>query len=169
LGQGQAPFAQRSDRSLRCVGGLASAGMAEWFVNAVGSIQAGMKNPLGQGRGSTGNRMQPSPWTQLASVLPQTPTEEAQAYNKKGTVFAGQGKYDQAMECFQKSLDISLKFRGKDRLDAAKTYNNIGEVFRAQGNYPKAMEMYQVRPVPAQTPNLMRKPDCRCGSAAPRF
>jgi len=51
--------------------------------------------------------------------------------------------YDEALEWYQKALEISEKVLGKEHPSTATTYNNIAGVYSRQGDYPKALEWYQ--------------------------
>ena len=50
----------------------------------------------------------------------------AASYNNNGLVYDRQGKYEEALEYHQKSLDIEIRVFGSDHPDVAKSYNNIG-------------------------------------------
>ena len=59
-----------------------------------------------------------------------------------GSVLDDQGKYPEALEYYNKPLEIKAKVHGQDRPLVASTYNNIGEVYRHQAKYLEALEMY---------------------------
>jgi len=59
-----------------------------------------------------------------------------------GNVYEAQGKYEQALEVYSKSLDIKIKVTGQDSPLVASTRNNIAIVYRKQGKYEEALEEY---------------------------
>ena len=69
--------------------------------------------------------------------------ELANCYNNIATVYGKQGKYDQALEYYQKALKIRLKKLGANHPDVATCYNNIAIVYKNQGKYDQALEYYQ--------------------------
>jgi tetratricopeptide (TPR) repeat protein len=58
-------------------------------------------------------------------------------------VFNNQGKYDKALEWFQRALDGKEKALGNDHPDTLDTVNNMALVFNNQGKYDKALEWNQ--------------------------
>ena len=74
--------------------------------------------------------------------------EEAQKktsglYRLAGFWFVYGAKYSKAMECFQKTSEISEKVVGKKHPETATAYNNIAGVYDSQGDYAKALEWLQ--------------------------
>ena len=67
----------------------------------------------------------------------------AASYNNIGLVYDRQGKYEEALEYYQKSLDIKIRVVGGDHPNVATSYNNIGNVYNRQGQYERALEYYQ--------------------------
>ena len=68
----------------------------------------------------------------------------AKSYNNIGLVYDSQGKYEEALEMYTKSVDINSRIYGGDNhLDVAASYNNIGGVYYSQGKYEEALEYYQ--------------------------
>jgi len=64
-----------------------------------------------------------------------------------GEVYRKQGKYEEALEVYTKSLDIKTRIYGGDvtgdnHLDVAALYNNIGTVYESLGKYEEALEMH---------------------------
>ena len=51
--------------------------------------------------------------------------------------------YDKAIEIYEKSKDIFLKYIGEDQTNIAKIYNKIGMVWNSKGNYEKALQYYK--------------------------
>ena len=54
-----------------------------------------------------------------------------------------QGKYPEALEYYNKSLEIKIKVHGLDHPVLASTYSNIGCVLDEQEHYLEALNMYQ--------------------------
>ena len=69
--------------------------------------------------------------------------ELATSYNNIAIVYNYQGKYDQALEYYQKALAIRLKKLGADHPNVADYYNNIAIVYNNQGKHDQALEYYQ--------------------------
>jgi tetratricopeptide (TPR) repeat protein len=67
----------------------------------------------------------------------------ADIYAKIGFVYNSQKKYKEALEYYQKDLNISLQMIGKNHPDTATTYGNIGSVYDSQEKYKEALEYYQ--------------------------
>ncbi len=61
--------------------------------------------------------------------------------NNIGLVYHAWGRYQEAIEYFQKSLKIREEV--EDRRGEGRTLNNIGEVYRAWGKYQEAIEYLQ--------------------------
>ncbi|KAF3164448.1 hypothetical protein TWF225_001662 [Orbilia oligospora] len=57
-------------------------------------------------------------------------------------VFSNQGKYDEAMQWYQRAIAGSEKALGKDHPSTLDTVNNIALVFGNQGKYDEAMQWY---------------------------
>ncbi|KAF3155068.1 hypothetical protein TWF788_006463, partial [Orbilia oligospora] len=55
-------------------------------------------------------------------------------------VFSNQGKYDEAMQWYERALAGSEKALGKDHPSTLSTVNNIAAVFDNQGKYDEAMQ-----------------------------
>eukprot|EP00729_Bicosta_minor_P032737 gene32737-biopygen25546 len=64
-------------------------------------------------------------------------------YGNMGLVLNSQGKYNEAMEMYQKVLAITIKALGPDHISVGGTYNNMAGVLQNQGKLDEAMEMYQ--------------------------
>jgi tetratricopeptide (TPR) repeat protein len=58
-------------------------------------------------------------------------------------MFYGQGKYDKALEHYQRALNIREKALGPEHPDVASSLSNLGEVFNKQGKYDKALRNYE--------------------------
>ena len=63
-------------------------------------------------------------------------------YNNMGSVFQSQGKYEEALKIYCKSLDIKIKALGEEHPSVADKYKNIGALFKSQGRYEEVLEMY---------------------------
>ena len=73
-------------------------------------------------------------------------------YDRLGRVLQYQGKCDEALDCFQKSLASSIQFnkKGAESCDAAESYDDIGRVLfdlrrfdEAREHFDKAMAIYR--------------------------
>ena len=60
-----------------------------------------------------------------------------------GDGFVALGAYDQALESYDKSLDMAMAVRGEKHASVAAIYNNCGIVYQEQGEYGQAMRCYQ--------------------------
>ncbi|KAF3159962.1 hypothetical protein TWF751_000514 [Orbilia oligospora] len=58
-------------------------------------------------------------------------------------VFSNQGKYDEAMQWYERALAGREKALGKDHPSTLSTINNIAGVFSKQGKYGEAMQWYE--------------------------
>ena len=65
----------------------------------------------------------------------------AKSYNNIGLVYDRQGKYEEALEYYQKSLDIKIRVVGGDHPDVATSYQNLAVVYQRQGNHVQTQEM----------------------------
>ena len=66
----------------------------------------------------------------------------AASYNNIGNVSNRQGKYEEALEYYQKFLDIKIRVFGSDHPDVAASIKNIGIVYHNKGDRAAATEMY---------------------------
>ncbi|CAF1089796.1 unnamed protein product [Adineta steineri] len=64
-------------------------------------------------------------------------------YHRLGCIKDDQGKYQEALTFYKKSLTIYQKTLPPNHPDLAKSYNNIGVVHDNMGNYPKALSYYE--------------------------
>ena len=64
----------------------------------------------------------------------------ASAYHYLGLYYNIVSKPDQALEYYNKSLEIRLNILGEKNLEVAISYNNIGNCYSLKGNYDKALE-----------------------------
>ena len=63
------------------------------------------------------------------------------SYHNIGAVYDSQGKYEEALEYYQKSLDIKIRVVGGDHPDVATSYQNLAVVYQRQGNHVQTKEM----------------------------
>ena len=63
-----------------------------------------------------------------------------------GDVCKALKRYTEALELFEKSVQIRIDALGPDHVDVAKTYNSIADVYEAMGLYEKARENRRVLP-----------------------
>ncbi|CAJ1943277.1 unnamed protein product [Cylindrotheca closterium] len=90
-------------------------------------------------------------WNELDQQLKEKGLEEALndpdvavTYNNIAVHLLDEGEFDEAMDLFEKRLEIEKKFfRRDDYPTMASTYHNIGIVLVNQGKYEEAMEQYQ--------------------------
>jgi len=61
--------------------------------------------------------------------------------NKIGNIHSRQGKYPQALECFERSLELGRK--QNSRYDISIALNNLGNLYGDMGNNERALERYQ--------------------------
>ena len=67
----------------------------------------------------------------------------AKSYNNIGLVYETQGKYEEALEYYQKSLDIRIRVFGSDHPDVAASFIHIGAVYAGKGDNKNALVQYQ--------------------------
>ncbi|CAF4880143.1 unnamed protein product, partial [Rotaria magnacalcarata] len=69
--------------------------------------------------------------------------ERAKVYNMLGSFKDEQGEYKDAVEFYERSLEIKRKTLPEDDASLAPTYNNIGLAYNNMGEYSKALEFYE--------------------------
>jgi tetratricopeptide (TPR) repeat protein/tRNA A-37 threonylcarbamoyl transferase component Bud32 len=67
------------------------------------------------------------------------PTVEGRVLEVVGNVLTEQGKQEQALDCFRRSLAIKEKALGPDHLDVAFSLNGVGKVLWSQGKLDEAL------------------------------
>ena len=68
----------------------------------------------------------------------------AQSYYTKGYILSKQGKDDEALDFYQKSLDQHIDgSTSEETQQTARCYNDIGTSLRAKKRYDEALKMYQ--------------------------
>ena len=67
----------------------------------------------------------------------------ADSYDNIGSVYERQGKYEEALDQYRRSLEIKTRVFGQDHPDVAASYENIGLVFKEQGELEKAKVRFQ--------------------------
>jgi tetratricopeptide (TPR) repeat protein len=70
-------------------------------------------------------------------------TDRAYIYHRLGGLKDKQGKYQEAVAFFEKSLEIKEKSLPTNHPDLAESYNNIGMVYNHMGEYSKALQFYE--------------------------
>ena len=73
----------------------------------------------------------------------QDSLDVAASYNNIGNVYDSQGKYEEALEYYQKDLDITVRLVGQDHPDVANSFNNIGTVYAGKGDLENALVQFQ--------------------------
>ena len=66
----------------------------------------------------------------------------AASYNNIAIIYQKQGKYEEALEYYQKGLEIDIKVSGQDHPDVAASIKNIGIVYHNKGDRAAATEMF---------------------------
>ena len=62
----------------------------------------------------------------------------AQVYHQLGAVAGARGNFEDALDLFQRALDLSLAEFGESSDDVARCYTSLGSVHQAQGDYDGA-------------------------------
>ncbi|RVD84000.1 uncharacterized protein DFL_005767 [Arthrobotrys flagrans] len=65
------------------------------------------------------------------------------AFGNMALVFKNQGKYDEAMQWYERALSGKENTLGKDHPSILNTVNNMASVFKNQGKYDEAMQWYE--------------------------
>jgi tetratricopeptide (TPR) repeat protein len=95
-------------------------------------------------------------------LLKQTTNEveKAHLFHQLGMVKSDQEKYGEAVEFYEKSLEVDKKNLPANHPDLATSYSNIGSVHKKMGNYSKALSYYEKsleidkKNLPANHPDL---------------
>ncbi len=56
-------------------------------------------------------------------------------------IYSAQGKYDDALELYNKALNICIATFGENHPNVAGSYNNIAVIYYNQGKYDDALEL----------------------------
>ena len=64
----------------------------------------------------------------------------ATSYNNIGIVYCRQGRYNEALQEYEKCLKIRVEKLGHEHPDVAASYNNMANVYHSQGKYDEALE-----------------------------
>jgi tetratricopeptide (TPR) repeat protein len=67
----------------------------------------------------------------------------ATTLNNLAGLYRAQGKYDEALPFYQRSLEIRENKLGKDHPDVAQSLNNLAAIYDSQGKYDEALPFYQ--------------------------
>ncbi|CAF1175957.1 unnamed protein product [Rotaria magnacalcarata] len=70
-------------------------------------------------------------------------SDRAHIYHQLGVMNYHQGKYQEAIEFYEKALEIDRKTLPEDDASLAPTYGAIGTVYKNMGEYSKALEFYE--------------------------
>jgi tetratricopeptide (TPR) repeat protein len=62
-----------------------------------------------------------------------------------GTTYSRQGKYDEAIAYYERSLRIKERAFGVDHINTAPTINNLGITYYSQRKYDKRLHIINVR------------------------
>lgn len=65
-------------------------------------------------------------------------------YNTKANTFYYMGKYEEAIQLYETSIDLFKKINDPDNPHIAMYYNNLGNVYRDQSNYLEAERFYRL-------------------------
>ena len=68
--------------------------------------------------------------------------DKAYCFHQLGIVYIEEAKYEEALKCNHKSLEIKKKRLPTDHPSLTTSYNSIGVVYRILGEYAKALEYY---------------------------
>ena len=79
---------------------------------------------------------------QAGEQLVPKSTVLATSYNNWGDSYYSQGDYAQAIEFYNKALQIFIKALGENHPDVASSYNNLGASYHSQGHYDKAINYF---------------------------
>ncbi len=86
-------------------------------------------------------------WGAMGLALSQgpqlEPTAHADALFNVGSVLVKQGKFDEALEHYQRALAIDERVLGSGDLGLARTLKGLGGVLAEQGKYREALEQYR--------------------------
>ncbi|ETO35027.1 hypothetical protein RFI_02048, partial [Reticulomyxa filosa] len=67
----------------------------------------------------------------------------ATSYGWLGIIYNSKGDYNEATDCYKKSLKIRLSKLGPDHISVATLYNNLGNAYKNKGEYNKAIEYHK--------------------------
>ncbi len=65
----------------------------------------------------------------------------AESFNNMDNIYQEQGKEEEALEMYTKSLEIRTRIFGDSHPSAAATYTNLAAFYQEQGNQIQANEM----------------------------
>ena len=65
--------------------------------------------------------------------------ENISVQNGLGLVYESQGHLDEALECYDRALVLSLQLFGENHPIAVVCYGNVGHLYRCKGDYDKAL------------------------------
>ena len=82
-------------------------------------------------------------YQRMMNVDPPRIKDSAYVLTSIGCVFRKEGKFQEALTSFRKSLLIREKFYSDDHLDIAENLNNMGCVLRRLGHYEEAKKFFE--------------------------
>jgi len=100
---------------------------------------------------------------ELYEILLNQTTDEGEKthlFHQLAMVKGNQGKYEEAVGFYEKSIKINQKILPPTHSNLAASYNNIGWVYDTMGEYPKALSYYEKaleiyqKTLPTNHPNL---------------
>jgi tetratricopeptide (TPR) repeat protein len=68
--------------------------------------------------------------------------EKADIYHQLGLAKTNQGEYEEAIELYQKGLEIRQRTLPSNHPDLISSYNSLGSVYSNMGEYLKALMYY---------------------------
>lgn len=74
--------------------------------------------------------------------LPQNHPDFKRTYNNLATVLQKQGKLEQTLDWYEKSLQSLINFLPNDHPDIARYYNNIAVVYLDRAQYTQAIQLF---------------------------
>jgi tetratricopeptide (TPR) repeat protein len=77
-------------------------------------------------------------------ALSANPSLLATVHHIFGSIYHGRGQHKEALDYYQKSLNINLSYLSANDSTLAVTYNNMGCVYLSQSNYNKALEFQKL-------------------------
>jgi|JI10StandDraft_1071094.scaffolds.fasta_scaffold02368_2 tetratricopeptide (TPR) repeat protein len=76
-------------------------------------------------------------------IFGESHLKSAEVINHLGLMFLEAGQFDNALQRFDFSLKVRIKFLGDNDSEVGISYSNIGEAYRYKGEYDKAIGYYE--------------------------
>ena len=67
----------------------------------------------------------------------------AASLNSLASVYRNQKWYEEALDLYERALDVKLKVLGEEHPDVASTLNGMANVYQMQGRYEEALDLYE--------------------------